>query len=165
MQPANFCCYFKIVPKMQPTNWYCFCKIILISKMQPAIFVAIARLEEKCILQIAAAIARLDEKCILLLLLQDDTTNAHYKLLLLLQDYIKNPYCKLLFCKVLLSLRGVVKFAYWKLIPIFKKYVELQCHLNSMYSLLSARPFDKRTETASVQQYFQFLRYKILILI
>ena len=108
-------------------------------------------------MQIAAAIARLDEKCILLLLLPDDTTNAHYKLLLLLQDYIKNAYCKLLFCKVLLSLRGVVKFAHWKLIPIFKKYFELQCHLNSMYSLLSARPFDKRTETAPEQQYFQFL--------
>ena len=159
-----------------------FARLYWYHKCNLQISAAIARLNEKCILQIAAviarlywyykwnlqiaaAIARLDEKCILLPLLQDDTTNAYYKLLLLLQDYIKNAYCKLLFCKVLLSLRGVVKFAYWKLIPIFKKYFELQCHLNSMYSLLSARPLDKRTETASEQQYFQFLWYKILILI
>ena len=158
-----------------------FARLYWYHKCNLQISAAIARLNEKCILQIAAviarlywyykwnlqiaaAIARLDEKCILLPLLQD-TTNAYYKLLLLLQDYIKNAYCKLLFCKVLLSLRGIVKFAYWKLIPIFKKYFELQCHLNSMYSLLSALPLDKRTETASEQQYFQFLWYKILILI
>ena len=133
--------------------------------LQIAAVIAILYWYHKCNLQIAAAIARLDEKCIVLPLLQDDTTNAYYKLLLLLQDYTKNAYCKLLFCKVLPSLRGVVKFAYWKLILIFKKYFEMQCHLNSKYSLLSARPFDKRTETASEQQYFQFLWYKILILI
>ena len=63
------------------------------------------------------------------------------------------------FCKVLLSLPGVVKYANWKMIPKVKKYCELQCHLNSMYPLLSARPFDKRTETASEQKYFQFSSY------
>ena len=116
----------------------------------------------KCNLQIAAAIARLDEKCILLLLLQDDTTNAYYKLLLLLKDYTKNAYCKLL---LLQSVAVTAKRCQICILETASEIQEIQCHLNSKYSLLSARPFDKRTETASVQQYFQFLRCKILILI
>ena len=103
-----------------------------------------------------------NEKCILLPLLQDDTTNAYYKLLLLLQDYTKNAYCKLL---LLQSVAVNAKRCQICILETASEIQEIQCHLNSKYSLLSARPFDKRTETASMRQYFQFLRYKILILI
>ena len=103
----------------------------------------------------------------LMLLLQDytDTTNAYYKLLLLLQDYTKNAYCKLLLLQSVAVSAKRCQICIRKLLLKLKKYFELQCHLNSIYPLLSARPFDKRTETASVLQYFQFLRYKILLLI
>ena len=166
----------QIVAAIARLYWYHKCNL-QIAAATPRLYqkcilqidAVIARLYwyHKCNLQIAAAIARLDEKCLLAPLLQDDTTNAYYILLLLLQDYTKNAYCKLLLLQsvVKLSLRSVVKFAYWKLLLKFKKYFELQCHLNSIYPLLSARPFDKRTEPASVLQYFQFLRYKILLLI
>ena len=118
----------------------------------------------KCNLQIAAAIARVDEKCLLLPLLQDDSTNAYYKLLLLLQDYTKNAYWKLLLLQsVDVTAQLTAKRCQICILETASEIQEIQCHLNSIYSLLSARRFDKRTETASVQQYFQFLRYKILI--
>ena len=161
---ANCCCFCQIIliSQMQPTNCCCYSKIDQKCILQ--IDAVIARLYwyHKCNLQIAAAIARLDEKCILLPLLQDDTTNAYYKLLLLLQDYTKNVYWKLL---LLQSVAVTAKRCQICILETASEIQEIQCHLNSIYSLLSASPFEKRTETASVQQYFQFLQYKILILI
>ena len=146
MQPTNCCCYSKIVPKMHTTNWCCYCKIILMSQMQSANCCCYCKTRWKMLT--ATAIARWYHKCIL----QIDAVLAR------------------LYQKCLLQIAAFTKCcchceAYWKLISKFKKYFESQCQLNSIYSLLSARPFDKRTETASVQQYFQFLRCKILILI
>ena len=160
----------QIVAAFARLYWYHKCNLQiaaatlrLYQKCILQIAAVIARLYwyHKCNLQIAAAIARLDEKCLLAPLLQD-TTNAYYKLLLLLQDYTKNAYCKLL---LLQSVAVTAKRCQICILETASEIQEIQCHLNSKYSLLSARPFDKRTETASVQQYFQFLRCKILILI
>ena len=147
MQPTN-CCYSS---KMHTTNWCCYCKIIPISQMQSANCCCYCKTRWR--MHTATAIARWYHKCIL--------QNGCCYCKIISKMLIANCF----FSKVLPSLRGVVKVAYWKLIPKFKKYFELQCHLNSTYSLLSARPFDKRTENASEQQYFQFFWYNILILI
>ena len=108
MQPTNCCCYSKIVPKMHTTNWCCYCKIILISQMQSANCCSYCKTRWK--MHTATAIARWYP--------QMHTTNCCCYCKIIPKMLIANC-C---FCKVLMSLRSVVKFAYWKLLLKFKKY-------------------------------------------
>ena len=102
----------------QNANCCCYCKIILISQLQPANFCCyIARLDEKCILQIAAANARWYQKCIL----QIAAAIAR------------------LYQKCLLQIATFTKSCSWNYSWNSKKYFESQCHLNSIPCFPSVR--------------------------